>query len=279
MITYEPENSPFKNIYCDIVHRCNMECANCYLPFRHYPDLPKEKVIDLIKRFTKPTEFRFIGGEPTLHKHLPEIVKVASDLGHRPTIATNGLRTANKKYLQKLKDSGLKTVYLSMTGFDDDNVYMITDKLKCAKKKMKTLENVVELNLRLSIGCIIIKGLNEHIIDKIIMSMHKYNYRPGTSFEFRNVGQVGRSMVDKPDNYSFDDLKKLITDKLTPGAIFENSGYSYSFKHNKYRINCTNWEGVDGGFDDKTNSIRGRLTQDYKVAPFLEHIKENEGGY
>ena len=53
----------------------------------------------------------------------------------------------------------------------------------------------------------------------------------------------------------------------------------YSFKHNKYRINCTNWEGVDGGFDDKTNSIRGRLTQDYKVAPFLEHIKENEGGY
>ena len=32
-------------------------------------------------------------------------------------------------------------------------------------------------------------------------------------------------------------------------------------------------------FDDKTNSIRGRLTQDYKVAPFLEHIKENEGGY
>ena len=100
MITYEPENSPFKNIYCDIVHRCNMECANCYLPFRHYPDLPKEKVIDFIKRFTKPTEFRFIGGEPTLHKHLPEIIKVASDLGHRPTIATNGLRTANKKYLE-----------------------------------------------------------------------------------------------------------------------------------------------------------------------------------
>ena len=160
MIYYEPENSPYKNVYCDIVHRCNMECANCYLPFRHYPDLPKEKVIDFISRFKRSTEFRFIGGEPTLHKDLPEIVRVSADLGHRPTIATNGLRTANKKYLQKLKDAGLKTVYLSMTGFDDDNVYMITDKLKCAKKKMKTLENVVELNLRLSIGCIIIKGLN-----------------------------------------------------------------------------------------------------------------------
>ena len=166
-----------------------------------------------------------------------------------------------------------------MTGFDDDNVYMITDKLKCAKKKMKTLENVVELNLRLSIGCIIIKGLNEHIVDRIKDSMNKYDYRSGTSFEFRNIGQVGRSMREKDDNYSFDELKKLVTTKFKQGAVFEDSGYSYSFKHTKYRINCTNWEGVDGGFDDKTNSIRGRLTQDYKVAPFLEHIKENEGGY
>ena len=47
---------------------------------------------------------------------------------------------------------------------DDDNVYMITDKLKCAKKKMKTLENVVELNLRLSIKLYHHQVFNEHIV-------------------------------------------------------------------------------------------------------------------
>ena len=46
-----PEDSKFKAVYCDIVHRCNMECANCYLPFRHYPDLNTDKVIDFIRRF------------------------------------------------------------------------------------------------------------------------------------------------------------------------------------------------------------------------------------
>jgi len=283
VLIFEPENNPFKNIYCDIVHRCNMECANCYLPNRDLPDLPKDKLINFFTRFTKPTEFRFIGGEPTLHKDLPELIKVATDLGHRTTIATNGLRTSSLNYLTKLKEAGLKTVYLSMTGWDDNRVYIVTDKMRCATKKMSTLKNTLSLNLRLSVGTIIIKNLNEFIIDKIKDSMNTLNYRPGTSFEFRNVGQVGRYMIGKDENYNFNDLKKLIIDKfnitLNPADVFENSGYSFSFKFKKYRINITNWENVNEGFDDNTNSIRGRLTQDYKVAPFLEHIKENEGGY
>ena len=91
----KPEDSKFKYVYCDIVHRCNMECANCYLPFRHYPDLDTDKVIDFIRRFKVKTEFRFIGGEPTLHKDLPKIINEAVSLGHSTTIATNGLSIDN----------------------------------------------------------------------------------------------------------------------------------------------------------------------------------------
>ncbi len=279
MIKYEPENNPFKNIYCDIVHRCNMECANCYLPNRDLPDLPKDKLIDFFKKVGQPTEFRFIGGEPTLHKDLPELIEVATSLGHRTTIATNGLRTSSFNYLSKLKNAGLKTVYLSMTGWDNDNIYKITDKMKCATKKMITLQNALKLRLRISVGTIIIKGMNEEVIDKIKASMNTFNYKTGTSFEFRNVGQVGRYMIGKDENYSFDELKTLVKSKFSQGNILEDNQYSYSYKYNKYRINITNWEGVDGGFDDNTNSVRGRLTPDFKISPFLEHIKENEGGY
>jgi len=280
MIEYEPENNPFKYIYCDIVHRCNMECANCYLPNRDLPDIPKILLIDFFKKFKKPTEYRFIGGEPTLHKDLPELIEVATSLGHRTTIATNGLRTSSLNYLTKLKNAGLKTVYLSMTGWDNDEVYKLTDNMKCARKKMNTLFNALKLRLRISVGTIIIKGMNEEVIDKVKDSMKTLNYRVGTSFEFRNVGQVGRYMIDKDENYSFDELKKLITSKFKPtGGVFEDSQYSYSYKYNKYRINITNWEGVGDGFDDNTNEVRGRLTPNFKVSPFLEHIKENEGGY
>tara|TARA_B100000123_G_C25694098_1_gene412182 strand:+ start:37 stop:537 length:501 start_codon:yes stop_codon:yes gene_type:complete len=166
-----------------------------------------------------------------------------------------------------------------MTGWDNDEIYKITDNMKCAKKKMNTLYNALKLRLRISVGTIIIKGMNEEVIDKIKDSMNTLDYKAGTSFEFRNVGQVGRYMIGKDENYSFDELKKLITSKFNQGAILENNQYSFSYKYNKYRINITNWEGVDGGFDDNTNSVRGRLTPDFKISPFLEHIKENEGGY
>ena len=278
----KPEDSKFKYVYCDIVHRCNMECANCYLPFRHYPDLNSDKVIDFIKRFKVKTEFRFIGGEPTLHKDLAKIIKEATSFGHRTTIATNGLRIAHYHYLKELKDAGLKTVYLSMTGFDDDKVYEITDRLKCAKKKMDALANCLSLKLRLSIGCIVIKNLNEHIIDRMVAYKDNNKMRIGTSFEFRNVGQVGRYMIEKDQNYKFDELKQLISDKfgINPNPkLFEDNQYAWTAIHGKYRINITNWEGVDGGFNDETNARRGRLTQNFEVAPFLEHIKENDGGY
>ena len=278
-----PEHSKFKAVYCDIVHRCNMECANCYLPFRDYPDLDTNKVIDFISKFKQSTEFRLIGGEPTLHKDLDKIISYATLKGHRTTIATNGLRIASFNYLWGLKQAGLKTVYLSMTGFDDDTVYEKTDLLKCAKKKMSAFENCIKLRLRLSIGCIVIKGLNEHIIDRIKDRFEKLDYRAGTSIEFRNVGQVGRYMVDKNDNYSYQDLKDLVIAKFNidtkPSNILEDNQYSFAVKHGKLRINVTNWEGVDEGFNDNTNSVRGRLTPNWTVAPFLEHIKENEGGY
>ena len=72
---------------------------------------------------------------------MPKIIKEATTLGHRTAIATNGLRISRYNYLKELKDAGLKTVYLSMTGFDDDKVYVITDRLKCAKQNIKKYPN------------------------------------------------------------------------------------------------------------------------------------------
>jgi len=270
----------FKAVYCDIVHRCNMECANCYLPNRDYPDVDYEKMIEFIDKFDNPIEFRFIGGEPTLHRDLEKIVEYASKNRHRTSIATNGLRIANKEYLKKLKHAGLNTVYLSMTGFDDDCIYEITDLLRCADKKMKALNNVLDLGLRLSVGCIVHKNLNEHLIVEIFNYLVESNCKVGTSIEFRNIGQVGRFL--DYETYNFEQLKSLVKDKLNivnSVKILEDNQYSYAFVYKGFRINVTNWSGVSNGFDETTNAIRGRMTEDFEVEPFLEHIRINEGGY
>ena len=61
--------------------------------------------------------------------------------------------------------------------------------------------------------------------------------------------------------------------------MLEFDGYSYYLQIGKIRINITDWKTVNEGFNEQTNSIRGRLTPNWTVAPFLEHIKENDGGY
>ena len=274
-----PEHSNYKAVYCDIVHRCNMECANCYLPNRNFPDMDTARLINFIDQFVNPTEFRFIGGEPTLHKDLDKIIAHATKKNHRTSIATNGLKIANKKYLKKLRDSGLKTVYLSMTGFDNNDIYELTDLARCAKGKMKALDNIIDLNLRLSVGCIIHKNLNEHLIQKIFEYLKFKNCKAGTSIEFRNIGHIGRYSDNK--SYTFEELKQLVKKSLNIDSfkILEDNEYSFAIVFKGFRINLTNWEGVSEGFNGQTNSARGRMTEDFKVAPFLEHIKENEGGY
>lgn len=280
----KPEDSKYRIVYLDIVHRCNMECANCYLPNRDFADLETNKIIDFISRFKQPTEFRFIGGEPTLHKDLHLIIKQVNEMPirHRTTLVTNGLRLSSNDYVKRLKESGLKTVYISMTGYDDNDVYKISDRLACANKKMVALENIIKNKLRLAIGCIVIRGLNEHVIDRIKNRLLQNDIRVGASVEFRNVGQVGRYMrgKDKSENYDYEELKNLVFDKFdVQNNLLEFDGYSYYVQKGKIRINITDWKTVNEGFSEQTNSIRGRLTPNWTVAPFLEHIKENDGGY
>lgn len=280
----KPEDSKYRIVYLDIVHRCNMECANCYLPNRDFADLETNKIIDFISRFKQPTEFRFIGGEPTLHKDLHLIIKQVNEMPirHRTTLVTNGLRLSSNDYVKRLKEAGLKTVYISMTGYDDNDVYKISDRLACANKKMVALENIIKNKLRLAIGCIVIRGLNEHVIDRIKNRLLQNDIRVGASVEFRNVGQVGRYMrgKDKSENYDYEELKNLVFDKFdVQNNLLEFDGYSYYLQKGKIRINITDWKTVNEGFGEQTNSIRGRLTPNWTVAPFLEHIKENDGGY
>ena len=42
----QPEENTFLNIVVDLTHKCNMECANCYIPNRDIPDLDKDRLED-----------------------------------------------------------------------------------------------------------------------------------------------------------------------------------------------------------------------------------------
>lgn len=113
---------------------CNLRCQWCYAKMKGfsrkdnmtletveaavkvYKDLPMENVI-------------LIGGDPTVHPQLVEIIRMIRENGLKPLLLTNSLKLANKEFLERTIEAGLEGVctslkagtakeYLSLTGVD-----------------------------------------------------------------------------------------------------------------------------------------------------------------
>ena len=294
----KPEENHFDDVVIDVTHRCNMQCKNCYIPNREIPDMDADRMIEAISKFPKKTTIRIIGAEPTMRKDLPELITRIKQVPHRMALLTNGLRLARLNYVQTLKNAGLRNVYLSMNGVDNDDWYEEIDELRCAEKKIQAMQNSAKLNILRDIGCIIVWGVNNDA-PKRFLKLLRNNNIDNVSLRFKTIGQIGRHM-DTKFQMGMDDLINLVSkqldvsvdyikswqDKWTfPGGKKEDDTFYFPLSEKSTRvykgiwIKLTNWNS-DGKETVLSNSRRrGRLTEDFNVAPFFEHVTEHEGGY
>ena len=157
----KPEENTFNLIVVDLTHRCNMNCANCYIPNRDLPDMDVNKLYRFLSKLPKRIIVRLIGAEPTIRNDLPDIIKNVKKCGHQVSVTTNGLRLSSKKYVQSLKESGLRMVLISMNGAANPDVYSILDSgREYAEMKVKALTNSMEARMIINTGTIIAKGHN-----------------------------------------------------------------------------------------------------------------------
>ena len=287
------EQNPFKVVIADVTHNCNMECKNCYIPNRSIPDMDADKLIEFAKRLPNRVELRLIGAEPTTRKDLPELIyRLHQETRHRIILLTNGLKLASRNYTQELRSAGLKYVYISMNGLDNDDWYEQIDELRCAKNKVMALENSIEAGFELDIGCIIVKGINDSAIEKIYPFLQSKGMKHGM-IRFKNVGQVGRYQAETSDNLKMQEILKRCSDtwgldyetintsNRISGADGEEETRFFSIDGSQHRgsgfwCKVTDWEQISA---KSKNMRRGRITQDWHVSPFNEHISANEGGY
>ncbi len=305
----QPENNTFSNIVVDITHKCQMECANCYIPNRDIPDLDKHKLFDFLQRLPFRSYIRIIGAEPTMREDLPEIITAVKKYGHRPSVTTNGLKLARPEYVQKLKDAGLRLLLHSMNGADDDEVYKILDEGKWATAKVRALKNIFDARLPVNTGTIIAKGVNESTMRRQVEVFTNLAEKSGINFNttapynritpvlrMKSVGLIGRHMQDS--SYSMEELMDLAVKELgvKKENIFETSSgvvkagpqdgdrmtsrmFEYKTRIGTILIRLVDWSVNDDGVVDHDNPNRGRLTENWTVAPFFEHVLRNEGGY
>jgi len=272
-----------------------------------------DKLIEAIKQFPKRAMMRIVGAEPTVRKDLPSIISRIRETGHRATLLTNGLRLADEGYVKTLKDHGLNHVYLSLNGVDNDDWYYTIDEMKCASKKIRALEHLHQNKFVIDTGTIIVRGVNDEAPSRLLDLYKRKNIRHALC-RIKNVGKLGRSMFDTDagehkltvnTNYTMDGLIKLISEQTNLSVdyieswrnrpIYENkdpedSSFIFPLDPNSegklmhrsgiwFKIADWNTFGNSDGVPLPNNSRRGRMTEDFKVAPMAEHVKKNEGQY
>ncbi len=304
----EPEQNTFRSVVADITHRCNMTCANCYLPNRNIPDMDVEKLYDVLARLPFRTYVRLIGAEPTMRDDLPDIIRNVVRLGHKPSINTNGLKLAHLDYCQELKDAGLSMVSISMNGADDDDVYRIVDNGKYATLKTRALTNMFKTGFLINTGTVVVPDINEHCILRQMETIAEAASEAGVDFissrpwnrvkiiaRFKSVGAIGRHMSGR--HYSLPELIDVMAGQLdlTPELVGNRPAQSglnyiresqashftnyfpYQTGQGEIMIQVMDWSR--GLIPDAGSVNRGRITKDWKIAPFFEDVKLNETGY
>lgn len=111
------------NIYIRLTNACNLNCHHCSVNSREKlkDELPPEKyfdIIDQIYQLMVPLVI-FTGGEPTLVKFLPELIKYAYDKPMKVILMTNGYKIT-KQYAARLVKNGLSRVNISIDGSNEN---------------------------------------------------------------------------------------------------------------------------------------------------------------
>jgi uncharacterized radical SAM superfamily Fe-S cluster-containing enzyme len=161
----------------DITNRCNLTCPVCFANAAaagYVYEPTKEEIFAMLENLRSnepvpPPALQFSGGEPTIRKDLPELVKKAKELGfHHVEVNTNGLRLAQSiDFCRSLLDAGVSTVYLQFDGLTSD-VYKFTRGADLLDIKMKAIANCREAGLSIVLVVTLVKSVNDHQLGDII---------------------------------------------------------------------------------------------------------------
>jgi radical SAM protein with 4Fe4S-binding SPASM domain len=144
-----------------ITYDCNLKCVHCYNEDRNPVELSTAQWKEVMKKIWDlgVPHVIFTGGEATLREDLPELIGFGESLGMVTGLLTNGVRLADRDYVQVLLEAGLdhvqitlessdRQVHNSITGADsyDDTVSSIRN---CLEAGIHTITNttITKLNI------------------------------------------------------------------------------------------------------------------------------------
>ncbi|MBF12128.1 MAG: GTP 3',8-cyclase MoaA [Flavobacteriaceae bacterium] len=197
-----------------ITDRCNLRCFYC-MPKEGIPYEPKkellsyEEIIRLLKilgllGFKK---VRFTGGEPFLRKDFVKLLTKTKNLGVYDSIniTTNG--TLLLKYLDLIKELGIKNINLSLDSLDPKRFNKITRR-DDFNKVIETLNRLIDYKFNIKVNAVIMDGIN----NQDIIPLSKLALENNISIRYIEEMPFNGGNKKKTDLFRARDIFKVLKD-------------------------------------------------------------------
>lgn len=133
---------------------CNNKCLHCYAANQFHSgdmELPTKSWIDIIDKCIDAgiVQLTFTGGEPTMRKDLPELIKHSKFAISR--VNTNGI-LLSKDYCNRLKDAELDSIQITFYSSNEEIHNALVRNENGYKKTINGIKNAIDAGLNVSIN-------------------------------------------------------------------------------------------------------------------------------
>jgi hypothetical protein len=158
----------------EVTQRCNLRCPVCFMSAG--AELPDPDLYTLramleatYRQSGGQTSVQITGGEPTVRKDLPEIIRLVKETGFSAVeVNTNGVAIGrDPAYIQTLADAGISGIYLQFDGLTQA-VYTQIRGADLLNTKLQAIEYCRAAGVQVVLAMTIIWGVNHNQIGDVL---------------------------------------------------------------------------------------------------------------
>jgi len=223
-----------------VTERCNFRCQYC-MPEKPFSWVPKENLLSFEELFLfmkvaideGVTKIRITGGEPLLREDLDTFIKMIHDYKPDIDLALTTNAFLLPQTAQRLKDSGLKRLNISLDSLNAGTAHKIAQK-DVLDQVLKGIDKALEVGLGVKINMVPLKGINDHEILDIMHYCKERNIKVRFIEYMENAhanqeieGMHGREILEKvKEGYT---IKALGREGASPSFNYYIEELDYEF--------------------------------------------------